>query len=231
MSKSFRPSSSAKRASVLARRTQVPYAIRTGAGPSMPRCITQRRGSSSACAALAARSRETHPRGLHLVCVLKGAFVFLADLVRAMEGDVTLDFMALSSYAAGHASRPAKCGSSRTSTPASKAATSIIVEDIVDTGLTLTYLQEILRARARSSLRTACLLSKPSSAQGRRAGRLHRLHDRGSVRRRLRPRLRSATATCRTSGSCAVSRAGATAEPRPEPVRPPAAPHSGRRPR
>ena len=41
----------------------------------------------------------------------------------------------------------------------------VIVEDIVDTGLTLTYLQDILRARAPKSLRTACLLSKPSRRQ------------------------------------------------------------------
>jgi hypoxanthine phosphoribosyltransferase len=41
----------------------------------------------------------------------------------------------------------------------------VIIEDIVDTGLTLTYLQEILRARAPRSLRTACLLSKPSRRQ------------------------------------------------------------------
>ena len=65
----------------------------------------------------------------------------------------------------------------------------IIVEDIVDTGLTLTYLQEILRARAPQTLRTACLLSKPSRRVGRRHGRVHRLHYRGQVRRRLRPRL------------------------------------------
>ena len=66
----------------------------------------------------------------------------------------------------------------------------IIVEDIVDTGLTLTYLQDILRARAPKTLKTACLLSKPSRRKVDVDGRIHRLYDRGQVRRRLRPRLR-----------------------------------------
>ena len=53
----------------------------------------------------------------------------------------------------------------RTSTRHSTASDVVIVEDIVDTGLTLTYLQDILRARAPRTLRTACLLSKPSRRQ------------------------------------------------------------------
>ena len=66
----------------------------------------------------------------------------------------------------------------------------IIVEDIVDTGLTLTYLQDILRARAPKSLKTACLLSKPSRRQGRCHGRLRGLYHRRSLRGGLRARLR-----------------------------------------
>jgi hypoxanthine phosphoribosyltransferase len=102
-----------------------------------------------------------HPEGVHLVCVLKGAFMFLADLARACEGEVTLDFMAVSSY-----------GSSTKSSGQVQVLKDlgygiegrdvVIVEDIVDTGLTLTYLQDILRARAPKTLKTACLLSKPS---------------------------------------------------------------------
>jgi hypoxanthine phosphoribosyltransferase len=98
---------------------------------------------------------------LHLVCVLKGAFMFLADLVRAIHVPVTLDFLALSSYAAGTTST----GEVRLLKDLDGALDGrdvIIVEDIVDTGLTLHYLQEILRARGPRSLRTACLLSKPS---------------------------------------------------------------------
>jgi hypoxanthine phosphoribosyltransferase len=99
--------------------------------------------------------------GLHLVCVLKGAFVFLADLVRALRTDVTLDFMAVSSYAKGTTST----GEVRVLKDLDTALDGrdvLVVEDIVDTGLTLQYLQDILRARRPRSLRTVCLLSKPA---------------------------------------------------------------------
>lgn len=101
---------------------------------------------------------------IHLVGVLKGGFVFMADLIRAMSARVTLDFIAVSSYAQDTRSsgevRMLKDLDSRL-----EGRHVIIVEDIVDTGLTLTYLQDILRARAPRSLRTACLLSKPSRRQ------------------------------------------------------------------
>ena len=112
---------------------------------------------------LAAEIEKDHPDAetLHLVCVLKGAFVFLADLVRALRIPSTLDFMAVSSYAKGTTTT----GEVRLLKDLDMALDGrhvVIVEDIVDTGLTLTYLQEILRARGPKSLRTACLLSKPS---------------------------------------------------------------------
>jgi len=77
---------------------------------------------------------------------------------------VTLDFIALSSYGRGTKSS----GEVRLLKDVDHALEDrhvIIVEDIVDTGLTLHYLQEILRARSPKSLRTACLLSKPSRRQ------------------------------------------------------------------
>ncbi|MBI4477536.1 MAG: hypoxanthine phosphoribosyltransferase [Acidobacteria bacterium] len=98
---------------------------------------------------------------LHLVCVLKGAFMFLADLIRGMERSTTVDFMALSSYARGTTSS----GEVRLLKDLDyglQGRNVIIVEDILDTGLTMSYLQEILRARSPRTLRTACLLSKPS---------------------------------------------------------------------
>jgi hypoxanthine phosphoribosyltransferase len=115
-------------------------------------------------AALAAEIRHDCPDDVHLVAVLKGAFMFLSDLVRHMSGDVTLDFMAVSSYAKAKTSS----GEVRMLKDLDSAIDGrhvIIVEDIVDTGLTLTYLQDILRARNPRSLRTACLLSKPSRRQ------------------------------------------------------------------
>lgn len=98
---------------------------------------------------------------LHLICVLKGGVMFLSDLVRAMDGAVSFDFMALSSYGGGTTSS----GEVRVIKDLDyglEGRNVIIVEDIVDTGLTLHYLQEILKARNPKVLKTACLLSKPS---------------------------------------------------------------------
>jgi len=111
--------------------------------------------------ALAGEIRRDHPGGVHLVCVLKGAFVFLSDLARALENGVTLDFIAVSSYGQSSVSSGQVQLLKDLDSPI-EGRDVIIVEDIVDTGLTLTYLQEILRARSPRSLRTACLLSKPS---------------------------------------------------------------------
>ena len=111
---------------------------------------------------MAAEIRNDAPgEALHLICVLKGGVMFLSDLIRAMEGDVTIDFMALSSYGSGTTSS----GEVRVIKDLDYGLEGrhvIIVEDIVDTGLTLHYLQEILRARNPKSLKTACLLNKPS---------------------------------------------------------------------
>jgi len=77
---------------------------------------------------------------IHLICVLKGGFVFLSDLVRALKARVTLDFIALSSYGKGTKSS----GEVRLLKDVDHALQDrhvIIVEDIVDTGLTLHYLQ------------------------------------------------------------------------------------------
>jgi hypoxanthine phosphoribosyltransferase len=110
---------------------------------------------------LAGEITRDHPLGVHLVCVLKGASIFLADLARALECDVTFDFIAVSSY--GSSTRSSgQVRLLKDLDVALEGRNVVIVEDIVDTGLTLTYLQEILRARAPRSLRTACLLSKPS---------------------------------------------------------------------
>jgi hypoxanthine phosphoribosyltransferase len=114
--------------------------------------------------ALAVEIARDHPDGVHFVCVLKGAFMFLADLARAIPEHVTLDFMALSSY--GNSTRSSgQVQVLKDLGTGIEGRDVVIVEDIVDTGLTLTYLQDILRARAPRSLRTACLLSKPSRRQ------------------------------------------------------------------
>jgi hypoxanthine phosphoribosyltransferase len=99
--------------------------------------------------------------GIHLVGVLKGGFMFMADLVRSMSPRVTMDFIAVSSYAKSTKSS-GEVRMLKDLDTGLEGRNVIIVEDIVDTGLTLTYLQDILRARAPKSLKTACLLSKPS---------------------------------------------------------------------
>jgi hypoxanthine phosphoribosyltransferase len=112
-------------------------------------------------AELASEIRGDFPADLHLVAVLKGAFIFLSDLIRHMSGHVSLDFMAVSSYANGTTSS-GEVRLQKDLDTTLDGRNVVIVEDIVDTGLTLNYLQDILRARNPRSLRTACLLSKPS---------------------------------------------------------------------
>ena len=108
--------------------------------------------------------RADHPGTVHLICVLKGAFMFLADLARAIDGDVTMDFIAVSSYGGGTRSS-GQVQLLKDLGASIEGHDVVIVEDIVDTGLTLTYLQDILRARSPRHLRTAALLSKPSRRQ------------------------------------------------------------------
>src|SRR4026208_710472 len=112
---------------------------------------------------LAAEIERDYPagEGVHLVAILKGGFMFMADLVRAMSDRVTMDFMAVSSYGKGTTSsgqvRVLKDLDSNV-----EGRHVILVEGIVDTGLPLHYLQDLRRARAPKTLKTACLLSKPS---------------------------------------------------------------------
>ena len=129
---------------------------------SSPAVLITRHQLASRIAEMASEIRATLPDDdIHFVCVLKGAFLFLADLVRSLDDRVTIDFIAVSSYGAGKQSS----GEVRLVKDVDTSLEHrhvVIVEDIVDTGLTLHYLQDILRLRGPRSLRTACLLSKPS---------------------------------------------------------------------
>ena len=112
-------------------------------------------------AELASQIRHDFPDDLHLIVVLKGAFIFLSDLVRHMRGPVSLDFMALSSYAKG-TTTSGEVRLLKNLDTTLDGRNVVIIEDIVDSGRTLMYLQDILRARNPKVLRTACLLSKPT---------------------------------------------------------------------
>src|SRR5262249_44631710 len=100
--------------------------------------------------------RRDFPDDLHVIAVLKGAFVFLSDLVREIPGHVSLDFMAVSSYAKG-TTTSGEVRMLKDLDTTLDGRNVVIVEDIVDTGLTLTYLQDILRARNPKTLRTPSL--------------------------------------------------------------------------
>jgi hypoxanthine phosphoribosyltransferase len=97
---------------------------------------------------------------LHLVGVLKGSVFFLTDLARQMSGEVSLDFIAVSSYGSGtHTSGEVKLTRDLDSSIEGK--TVIVVEDILDTGMTLQYLLRIFEQRKPRRIRVAVLLDKP----------------------------------------------------------------------
>lgn len=94
------------------------------------------------------------------VCVLKGSILFTADLVRAIGGDVRIEFLGVSSYEGTESTGHVRI-THDLKTPV-KGEHVLIVEDIVDTGLTLSYLHSALRVREPASLHVASLLDKPS---------------------------------------------------------------------
>jgi hypoxanthine phosphoribosyltransferase len=98
---------------------------------------------------------------LLLICVLKGGYVFLADLSRALRRPHAVDFMAISSYGAGVTSSGAVQIIMDLKQPIDGRHV-LIVEDIIDSGHTLSYLRKSLLARNPASLRICTLLNKPS---------------------------------------------------------------------
>ncbi len=105
-------------------------------------------------------SREYAGKDLVLVGVLKGSSIFHGDLMRAIDLPITIDFMAVSSYKDGTKSTGDVEILKDLSNPIRDKHV-IVVEDIVDTGLTLTRLLEILGSRGAASIKLASLLDKP----------------------------------------------------------------------
>jgi len=96
-----------------------------------------------------------------LLSVLKGAVVFLADLMRSMDIPSSIDLMELSSYGAGtETSGQVRILKDLSSSIEGRDV--VVVEDIIDTGLTLNYLLRYLAERAPASIRVCCLLDKPA---------------------------------------------------------------------
>ena len=103
-------------------------------------------------------------REILMVGVLRGAVIFMADLARAIEVPVSLDFMAVSSYgAASKSSGVVRIIKDLDENVEGKHL--LIVEDIIDTGLTLKYLLENLKSRRPASVKICTLLNKPSRRQ------------------------------------------------------------------
>jgi hypoxanthine phosphoribosyltransferase len=102
-----------------------------------------------------------YPDGqLHLVCILKGACFFLTDLARAMKRGVFVDFMGISTYGKGKTSS-GEVKVTKDLDISLEGADVVIVEDIVDSGVTLNYLLHVLEQRRPRSIRVAALLDKP----------------------------------------------------------------------
>ena len=102
-----------------------------------------------------------YPSGnLHMICILKGASFFMADLARALKRDVSIDFMGISSYGKGKTSS-GEVKVTKDLDVTIEGADVLIVEDIVDSGVTLNYLMHLLDQRKPHSIRIAALLDKP----------------------------------------------------------------------
>jgi hypoxanthine phosphoribosyltransferase len=96
------------------------------------------------------------------ICVLKGSFMFYSDLIRAIDTDLTCEFFGVSSYHGGTTSSGEVKVTLDLSTPV-EGRHVILVEDIVDTGLTMNYLKQSIESRKPASLTTVALLEKPEA--------------------------------------------------------------------
>ena len=105
-------------------------------------------------------SRDYQGKELHLICVLKGGVFFLCELAKRITVPVSLDFMSVSSYGAGTSSSGVVKIVKDLDEPL-EGRDVIVVEDIIDSGRTLSYLLELLKRRHPASIRLCTLLDKP----------------------------------------------------------------------
>ncbi len=112
---------------------------------------------------IGARIDADYPDGtLLLICILKGACYFLADLSRAIKRDALIDFIGISSYGRGQTSS-GEVKITKDLDISIEGADVLIVEDIIDSGVTLSYLTGLLQQRKPKTVRIAALLDKPES--------------------------------------------------------------------
>jgi hypoxanthine phosphoribosyltransferase len=129
--------------------------------PLIPRVFLSSEQIQTRVREMGAQITADYPEGpIYLIAILKGAFIFLADLSRTIKTSARIEFIGISSY-----------GANKTSSGQVKVTKDLdvsieghhvlIVEDIVDSGVTLTYLLNLLKQRRPKSLRIATLLDKP----------------------------------------------------------------------
>lgn len=106
-------------------------------------------------------SHDYQGKDLLVVGILKGALVFMADLIRSIKIPIQIDFMAVSSYGSSTQTSGVVRILKDLETPV-EGRHVLIVEDIVDSGLTLNYLKENLRSRQAASIKVCSILDKPS---------------------------------------------------------------------
>lgn len=109
----------------------------------------------------AALTKKFKGENLVAICVLKGAFMFYSDLIRNIDADITCEFFGVSSYSGMSSSGEVKVTLDLMQPIEGKHV--ILIEDIVDTGLTMNYLKTTLMARNPASLTTIALLEKPEA--------------------------------------------------------------------
>jgi len=102
--------------------------------------------------------------GVYLVAILKGAFIFLSDLSRAMKTAARIEFVGISSYGRGKTTS-GEVKLTKDLDVSVEGHDVIVVEDIVDSGITLSYLLQVFRQRRPKSLRIATFLDKPERRQ------------------------------------------------------------------
>lgn len=106
-------------------------------------------------------TRDFKGQRVHLIGVLKGACIFLSDLIREIDLETSIDFIAVSSYGKGKQSS-GQVRVLKDLDSSIEGLNVVLVEDILDTGLTLSYLLRLLQQRKPKVLRVAALLDKPS---------------------------------------------------------------------
>ena len=108
-------------------------------------------------------SDDYRGKELYLICVLKGSFMFMADLIREIDVPCEIDFMSVSSYAGEKSTGVVKINKDLDRNISGKHV--LIIEDIVDTGITLNHLMNLLSTRNPASLKLVTAFDKPSRRQ------------------------------------------------------------------